>query len=184
MILKRFIQFIIESEGIDYCQQNDQTISLDQIKYNLEINFDQQFFILPISIIHQFIITWKIKQLMDHYLTNILLKLSRVVMTLEIKIPIKNMETNQNAVEFPLSGLIITVKQEYRGFIHIFIFESDEGIIINYKEDDNLAYITIAQTDSKIFIFSFVTSSFTKFPQIEIIQHVFQDFVTEQTLIV
>jgi len=44
------------------------------------------------------------------------------------------------------------------------IFESDEGIVINYKEDENLAYVTIGMTDAKVYVFSFVTSSFMKFP--------------------
>lgn len=67
----------------------------------------------------------------------------------------------------------MTVQKENKGFIHLLIFESDEGIVINYKEDENLAYVTIGMTDAKVYVFSFVTSSFMKFPTIDFIEHVF-----------
>ncbi|CAD8043548.1 unnamed protein product [Paramecium primaurelia] len=186
-ILKRFVHLIDQSEGQEYCQKKVALISLEQIKCNLDLNFEHLTFHTP-DLYHPPIHYHMGNQIINGSLDNeyftknypglqvfVAQNLNNKV--LELRIPIKNMETHQQTIEYPLSGLIVTIQQENRGFIHIIIFESDEGVVINYKEDQNLAYITIGMTDSKVFVFSFVTSQFTKFPSIDLIQHVFQDCV-------
>ncbi|CAD8048418.1 unnamed protein product [Paramecium sonneborni] len=188
LILKRFVHLINQSEGENYCQQKVASNSLEQIKCNLDQNFERLTFPTP-DLYHPPIHYHLGNEIINGSLENeyftknypglqvfVAQNLNNKV--LELRIPIQNMQTYQQTVEQPISGLIVTLQHENRGFIHILIFESGEEIVINYKEDENLAYITIGMTESKVFAFSFVTSQFIKFPTIDLIEHVFQDCVT------
>ncbi|XP_001346991.1 hypothetical protein (macronuclear) [Paramecium tetraurelia strain d4-2] len=187
LILKRFIHLIEESEGQEYCQQKVALISLEQIKCNLDQNFERLTFHTP-DLYHPPIHYHLGNEIINGSLENkyftknypglqvfVAQNLNQEI--LELRIPLKNMEIHQQTIQYPLSGLVITLQQENRGFIHIVIFESDEETLIHYKEDENLAYITVGMTDSKVFVFSFVTSQFTKFPSMDLIEHVFQDCI-------
>lgn len=72
-------------------------------------------------------------------------------------------------------GIVITIKEANRGFIHVILFKHEESMVLDYKEDENLGYFKIGFTSKMVFVFSYVTSSFQEFPNDELINVMFQN---------
>lgn len=186
LMFKRFTNLLQQTEERNFCELKTLELTLAQISCNLDQNFNRITFHIPDLYhppIHYHIGNALLNETSPDYLVKqypglqVLVAQNLQDKILEMRFPIKHFETNQLVFDHPIDGLAVTVREGNRGFIHILIFQDEDGMVFDYLEDSHLGYIKVGYTNHTVQAFSYVTSSFGSFPTDELVGQMFLNAV-------